>query len=57
MFNKGQAQKWWAENHDKVLELYNVRSSNHPPPTLPGSEEEVSIYIYIYITNIIQLMK
>ncbi|KAM0949167.1 putative brevis radix (BRX) domain, transcription factor BREVIS RADIX domain-containing protein [Dioscorea sansibarensis] len=40
MFNKGQAQKWWAENHDKVMELYNVRSSNHPPPTLPGSEEE-----------------
>ncbi|XP_039126620.1 protein Brevis radix-like 1 isoform X2 [Dioscorea cayenensis subsp. rotundata] len=40
MFNKGQAQKWWAENHDKVLELYNVRSSSHPPPTLPGSEEE-----------------
>ncbi|KAJ0981192.1 hypothetical protein J5N97_009447 [Dioscorea zingiberensis] len=42
MFNKWQAQRWWAENHEKVMELYNVQGTNHPPPTLPGSEDESS---------------
>lgn len=45
MFNKWQAQRWWAENYDKVLELYNVRQFNHqsvPLPTPPRSEDESS---------------
>lgn len=45
MFNKWQAQRWWAENYDKVMELYNVQKFNQqaaPPPTPPRSEDEIS---------------
>ncbi|KAG7631175.1 Brevis radix (BRX) domain [Arabidopsis suecica] len=42
MFDKWQAQKWWAENFDKVMELYNVQQFNQqsvPLPTPPRSED------------------
>ncbi|KAK8574654.1 hypothetical protein V6N12_062344 [Hibiscus sabdariffa] len=45
MFNKWQAQRWWAENYDKVMELYNVQRFNHqavPLSTPPRSEDEGS---------------
>jgi hypothetical protein len=44
MFNRWQAQRWWAENYDKVMELYNVQRFNQasPLPTTPKSEDEVS---------------
>ncbi|PPR94123.1 hypothetical protein GOBAR_AA26543 [Gossypium barbadense] len=45
MFNKWQAQRWWAENYDKVMELYNVQRFNHqavPVSTPPRSEDEGS---------------
>ncbi|KAK9131340.1 hypothetical protein Sjap_011827 [Stephania japonica] len=45
MFNKWQAQRWWAENYDKVMELYNVQRFNRqavPLPTTPRSEDESS---------------
>ncbi|XP_019415106.1 PREDICTED: protein Brevis radix-like 4 isoform X1 [Lupinus angustifolius] len=45
IFNKWQAQRWWAENFDKVMELYNVQRVNHqafPLPTPPRSEDESS---------------
>lgn len=45
MFNKWQAQRWWAENYDKVMELYNVQRFNQqavPFPTPPRSEDESS---------------
>lgn len=45
MFNKWQAQRWWAENCDKVMELYNVQHLNRetmPLPTPPRSEDEGS---------------
>ncbi|KAL8235274.1 hypothetical protein R6Q59_021374 [Mikania micrantha] len=45
MFNKRQAQRWWAENSDKVMELYNVQRFNHqgvPLPAPPKSEDESS---------------
>ncbi|XP_042398210.1 protein Brevis radix-like 1 isoform X1 [Zingiber officinale] len=44
MFNKWQAQRWWAENCDKVIELYNVQRFNRqivPLSTLRRSEDEV----------------
>lgn len=47
LFNKWQAQRWWAENYDKVMELYNVQQFNHqtvPLPTPPRSEDEVSLF-------------
>ncbi|KAI4344574.1 hypothetical protein L6164_011783 [Bauhinia variegata] len=43
MFNKLQAQRWWAENYDRVMELYNVQRMNRnafPLPTPPRSEDE-----------------
>ncbi|KAK7328952.1 hypothetical protein VNO77_23092 [Canavalia gladiata] len=45
IFNKWQAQRWWAENYDKVMELYNVQMLNRqafPLPTPPRSEDESS---------------
>lgn len=45
MFNKLQAQRWWADNYDKVMELYNVQKLSRqafPLPTPPRSEDEVS---------------
>ncbi|XP_010535823.1 PREDICTED: protein Brevis radix-like 4 isoform X1 [Tarenaya hassleriana] len=43
MFNKLQAQRWWADNYDKVMELYNVKRLNRqacPLPAPPRSEDE-----------------
>ncbi|XP_062199777.1 protein Brevis radix-like 1 [Phragmites australis] len=44
MFNKWQAQRWWAENYDRVMELYNVQKFNQtvPLPATPKSEDESS---------------
>ncbi|KAJ7955951.1 Protein Brevis radix-like [Quillaja saponaria] len=45
MFNKWQAQRWWAENYDRVMELYNVQRLNRqafPLPATPRSEDESS---------------
>ncbi|KAL2945150.1 Protein Brevis radix-like 4 [Bienertia sinuspersici] len=45
MFNKWQAQKWWTDNYEKVMELYNVQRLSRnafPLPTPPISEDENS---------------
>ncbi|GAB4838009.1 Protein Brevis radix-like 4, variant 2 [Ancistrocladus abbreviatus] len=45
MFDKWQAQKWWTENYEKVMELYNVQKLNRqvfPLPTPPRSGDEIS---------------
>ncbi|CAL9069799.1 protein Brevis radix-like 4 [Musa acuminata AAA Group] len=40
MFNKWQAQRWWGENYDRIMELYNVRSfSRQAFPIPPGSDD------------------
>jgi len=52
MFNKWQAQRWWAENYDKVMELYNVQRFNRqafPLPTPPRSEDEVIWVAYTHV--------
>nr|GEY78813.1 hypothetical protein [Tanacetum cinerariifolium] len=46
MFNKWQAQRWWSENSEKIMELYNVQHFNQqgvPLPSPPRSEDESSI--------------
>ncbi|KAK9056583.1 hypothetical protein SSX86_023945 [Deinandra increscens subsp. villosa] len=46
MFNKWQAQRWWADNCEKIVELYNVQQFNQqgvPLPSPPRSETESSI--------------
>ncbi|KAG6593541.1 Protein Brevis radix-like 2 [Cucurbita argyrosperma subsp. argyrosperma] len=46
LFNKWQAQRWWAENYEKVMELYNVQRFNSQavprPPSPPLSEDDAS---------------
>ncbi|GMH18094.1 hypothetical protein Nepgr_019935 [Nepenthes gracilis] len=45
IFNKGKAQRWWTENYEKIMELYNVQRLNRqafPLPTPPRSEDEIS---------------
>lgn len=45
MFNKWQAQKWWTDNYEKIMELYNVQRLSRnafPLPTPPRSEDEIS---------------
>ncbi|XP_068634708.1 protein Brevis radix-like 1 [Aristolochia californica] len=45
MFNKWQAQRWWGENYDRIMELYNVqRFSRQALPTPPRSEDERDSY-------------
>ncbi|MQM16500.1 hypothetical protein Taro_049458 [Colocasia esculenta] len=45
MFNKWQAQRWWGENYDRIMELYNVqRFSRQGLPTPPRSEDEREYY-------------
>ncbi|KAJ0970903.1 hypothetical protein J5N97_018862 [Dioscorea zingiberensis] len=40
MFNKWQAQRWWGENFDRIMELYNVqRFSRQALATPPMSED------------------
>nr|VDD01177.1 unnamed protein product [Brassica rapa] len=45
MFDKWDAQKWWGENFEKVMELYNVQQLNQqsvPVPTAPPRSKDES---------------
>ncbi|KAF8654459.1 hypothetical protein HU200_061645 [Digitaria exilis] len=45
MFTKWRAQRWWTENYEKVMELYNVQKCNSqaaPLPSTPRSDNESS---------------
>ncbi|OEL24258.1 Protein Brevis radix-like 1 [Dichanthelium oligosanthes] len=45
MFTKWRAQRWWTENYEKVMELYNVQKFNSqaaPLPSTPRSDNESS---------------
>lgn len=45
MFDKWQAQRWWGENYDRIMELYNVQRFNcHALDTPSRSEDGVIIY-------------
>ncbi|KAL6638289.1 hypothetical protein ACP70R_025861 [Stipagrostis hirtigluma subsp. patula] len=40
MYDKLQAQKWWGENNERIMELYNVRRfSRQVLPTPPRSDD------------------
>ena len=45
MYDKWQAQKWWGDNNERIMELYNVRRfSRQVLPTPPRSDDgEVSV--------------
>ncbi|KAL8150504.1 hypothetical protein V2J09_020312 [Rumex salicifolius] len=40
MFNKWQAQRWWGENYDRIMELYNVQRFNRQALNTPSREDE-----------------
>ncbi|KAL8054068.1 hypothetical protein ABFX02_05G113700 [Erythranthe guttata] len=41
MFDKWQAQKWWGENFDRIMELYNVQKFNQQAlNATPGRSED-----------------
>ncbi|CAN6882384.1 unnamed protein product [Brassica oleracea] len=42
MFDKWQAQRWWGENYDKIVELYNVQKFNRQALQTPARSEDQS---------------
>ncbi|KAK1368312.1 Brevis radix [Heracleum sosnowskyi] len=40
MFNKWQAQRWWGENYDRIMELYNVQRFNRQAFGTPSASED-----------------
>ncbi|KAK3009401.1 hypothetical protein RJ639_013149 [Escallonia herrerae] len=40
MFDKWQAQRWWGENYDRIMELYNVQRFNRQALDTPGRSED-----------------
>ncbi|CAN0887873.1 Protein BREVIS RADIX [Linum grandiflorum] len=40
MFDKWQAQRWWGENYDRIMELYNVQRFNRQSLTTPPRSED-----------------
>ncbi|KAM7252170.1 hypothetical protein ACFE04_024053 [Oxalis oulophora] len=40
MFNKWQAQRWWGENYDRIMELYNVQRFNRQALSTPPRSED-----------------
>lgn len=39
MFDKWQAQRWWGENFDRIMELYNVQRFHQQAIDTPGRSE------------------
>ena len=50
MFNKWEAQRWWGENYDRVVELYNVQTFRQQGLSTPSSSVDdamqVSRHVY-----------
>ncbi|KAL5724614.1 Protein Brevis radix-like 1 [Ranunculus cassubicifolius] len=40
MFNKWQAQRWWGENYDRIMELYNVQRFSRQALHTPSRSED-----------------
>ncbi|OWM68551.1 hypothetical protein CDL15_Pgr023516 [Punica granatum] len=40
MFDKWEAQRWWAENYDRIMELYNVQRFNRQALHTPSRSED-----------------
>nr|XP_016487734.1 PREDICTED: protein Brevis radix-like 1 [Nicotiana tabacum] len=40
MFNKCQAQRWWGENFDRIMELYNVQRFNKQALSTTSQSED-----------------
>lgn len=52
MFNKWQAQRWWGENYDRIMELYNVQRFNQQAlNSTPGRSEDGVCLILSFLAN------
>ncbi|CAO2838076.1 unnamed protein product [Amaranthus hypochondriacus] len=40
LFNKWQAQRWWGENYDRIMELYNVQRFNRKALETPARSDD-----------------
>ncbi|KAK4746442.1 hypothetical protein SAY87_012754 [Trapa incisa] len=40
IFDKWHAQRWWAENYDRIMELYNVQRFNRQALQTPSGSED-----------------
>ncbi|KAL2550292.1 Protein BREVIS RADIX [Forsythia ovata] len=40
MFNKWEAQRWWGENYDRIMEFYNVQKFNQQSFNTPGRSKD-----------------
>ncbi|XP_074589066.1 protein Brevis radix-like 1 [Curcuma longa] len=40
MFNKWQAQRWWGENYDRIMELYNVQRYDRQALQTPARSDD-----------------
>ncbi|KAK4786650.1 hypothetical protein SAY86_010483 [Trapa natans] len=40
IFNKWQAQRWWAENYDRIMELYNVQRFGRQALRTPSRSDD-----------------
>ncbi|XP_047323108.1 protein BREVIS RADIX-like [Impatiens glandulifera] len=40
MFDKWQAQRWWGENYDRIMELYNVQRFNKQALDTPSRTDD-----------------
>ncbi|XP_011075025.1 protein Brevis radix-like 1 [Sesamum indicum] len=46
MFDKWEAQRWWGENFDRIMELYNVQKFSQQVMDTPGRSEDGRDSIY-----------
>lgn len=54
MFNKWEAQRWWGENYDRIVELYNVVtfSGRMQGSSTPVSSVDDSVLVGIGIATL-----
>lgn len=45
MFNKCEAQRWWGENYDRVVELYNVQTFRQQGLSTPSSSADDAMQV------------
>ncbi|KAL0407986.1 UNVERIFIED_CONTAM: protein Brevis radix-like 1 [Sesamum radiatum] len=46
MFDKWEAQRWWGENFDRIMELYNVQKFSQQVMDTPGRSEDGRDSVY-----------
>lgn len=53
-FDAYGAQRWWGENHDKIMELYTIHQENQPPTPTQSNEEVINLDFSYRLFNVLQ---